>query len=139
LIYTLCATPLLATLFYASHRAKRSGALDNYRTPFQQMGMTGLSKALFWQLDVIGIILLIAFLSLILVPFTIAGGAETKWKQGHIIAMLVVGVCCVPLFVWWEMRAPHPVIPFPLLRDRGVWAGLGMAMFLNFSWYLQGE
>ena len=97
--------------------------------------------------------------ALILVPFTIAGSAKEQWKAGHIIAMLVIGVCCIPAFVVWEMKAKHPLVPFrvsphrtmfekpdphspyvmKLLKDRGVWAAIFIAMFLNFAWYLQGE
>ncbi|KAI8815484.1 hypothetical protein BJ742DRAFT_765854 [Cladochytrium replicatum] len=37
------------------------------------------------------------------------------------------------------MRAPHPLVPFSLLKDRGVWAGFRIAVFVNCSWYLQGD
>lgn len=30
-------------------------------------------------------------------------------------------------------------MPFYLLKDRGVWAALGIACCLNFAWYLQGD
>lgn len=43
-----------------SRKAKRSGGLEAYKTPFQQFGWKQLCIALFWQLDVIGIILVIA-------------------------------------------------------------------------------
>jgi SIT family siderophore-iron:H+ symporter-like MFS transporter len=51
---------LLLTLYIGGQRAKRSGALGTYKTPFQQFGWRQLTVALFWQLDIIGIILLIA-------------------------------------------------------------------------------
>jgi len=31
------------------------------------------------------------------------------------------------------------MIPFPLLKDRGVWGALGIACLLNCAWYLQGD
>ncbi|KIY73548.1 MFS general substrate transporter [Cylindrobasidium torrendii FP15055 ss-10] len=139
IIYLVCTIPLLATLWFAGRRAKRSGTLDDYKTPFQSMGFAKLAVALFWQLDVIGIILIIAIFALILVPFTLAGSVAGQWKSGHIIAMLVIGVCCIPVFAIWETRTKHPLVPFRLLTDRGVWAALGMAVFLNTTWYLQGE
>ena len=37
------------------------------------------------------------------------------------------------------MRAPRPLVPFHLLRDRGVWGALGIACTLNFAWYMQGD
>ena len=103
------------------------------------MGFRKLVIALFWQLDIIGIILLVAVFSLILVPFTISGSDGSAWRSAHIIAMLVIGVLCIPVFAIWSLKAPHPIVPFHLLRDRGVWAALGMAVFLNFIWYMQGS
>jgi SIT family siderophore-iron:H+ symporter-like MFS transporter len=77
--------------------------------------------------------------SLILVPFTIAGSAKDQWRAPHIIAMLVVGLVLLPVFILWERRTRHPLLPFKLLRDRGAWAALCVAPLLNFAWYLQGE
>jgi len=139
IIYPVCALPLIITLFLAGRRAKRNGALDKYRSPYQQLGAKKLTMDLFWTLDVIGIILLIATFALILVPLTIAGGVVSQWSAAHVIAPLVVGILCVPVFVFWELKARHPLVPFHLLRDRAVWAALGIATFLNFAWYLQGD
>ncbi|KAI0713550.1 major facilitator superfamily domain-containing protein [Earliella scabrosa] len=139
IIYPVSAMPLLAALFIAQRRAKRSAELAAYKTPFEILGASGLAKALFWQLDVIGIILMIAVFALILTPLTLAGGATETWKAAHIIAPLVVGVLCIPVFVWWERRAVHPLVPFHLLKDRAVWGALGIAMCLNWAWYMQGD
>ncbi|KAJ9115781.1 ferrioxamine B transporter [Naganishia onofrii] len=138
IIYPVCCLPLIITLFLAQRRARRAGVLTNYKSPFAHYGFVGLVKELFWQLDVIGLILMIAVFALILVPLTLAGGVKETWKQGHIIAPLVVGFCCIPLFIFWEMKARYPLIPFKLLRNRGVWAGFGIASILNFAWYMQG-
>lgn len=56
----VCSLPLLLTLYLGSRKAKRSGGLEAYKTPFEQFGWKQLTVALFWQLDVIGIILVIA-------------------------------------------------------------------------------
>ena len=56
--------------------------------------------------------LVIAVFALILVPFTIAGSAKDQWKDGGIIAMLVIGFCCIPVLLFWELKAKHPLIPF---------------------------
>lgn len=145
IIYPVCALPLMLALFIAGRRARRNGVLDTYKSPFQMLGPTALAVELFWQLDVIGIILLIAVFALILVPLTLAGGATavgavaSKWHQAHILAPLIIGILCIPAFIFWELRAKHPLLPFHLLKDRAVWAALGIAMFLNFAWYLQGD
>ncbi|OOF90139.1 hypothetical protein ASPCADRAFT_135416 [Aspergillus carbonarius ITEM 5010] len=139
IIYPICTIPLLVTLCIVHRRARSSGALDNIRSSFRTLGACRLANELFWYLDVIGIILLIAFLALTLVPFTIAGGLASQWKKAKIIAPLVVGSCCIPVWVIWERTCKHPMVPFKLLKDRAVWGALGIALMLNTAWALQGE
>jgi hypothetical protein len=53
-----------------------------------------------------------AMLTLILLPFTLAGGFATSWKTAKIIIMLVIGILLVPVFAIWEKKyAKFPVIP----------------------------
>ena len=139
IIYPVCSLPLIVALSLVGRRAKRNGALDKYQSPYQMLGARGLAVELFWQLDVVGLILLIAVFALVLVPCTIAGGVTESWRTAHVIAPLVVGLCCIPLFVIWEMKCKHPVVPFHLLKDRAVWGALGIATMLNFAWYCQGD
>jgi SIT family siderophore-iron:H+ symporter-like MFS transporter len=103
-------------LYVAQHRASKAGHLANYKTPFQQFGFR-LFNQLFWQLDVIGIILMIASFALFLVPFTLAGGVTATWQQAHIIAPLVIGILCFPLFAFWESRCKYPLVPFKVRRS----------------------
>ncbi|RDL40882.1 putative SIT1-Transporter of the bacterial siderophore ferrioxamine B [Venustampulla echinocandica] len=139
IIYPVCTLPLIITLYVIGRRARRNGVLDKYASPFQMLGPKDLAIELFWQLDVIGIILLIAVFALILVPLTLAGGVSTKWKAAHILAPLIIGLLTIPVFIFWQMKAKHPLVPFYLLRDRSVWGALGIATMLNFAWYLQGD
>lgn len=139
IIYTACALPLIVSLSLISRRARRAGKLDNYRSLYSQLGLRGLIVDLFWRLDVIGIVLLIAVFALILTPLTLAGGFQATWNSALVIACLVVGVVCVPIFVLWELKAKHPLVPFSLMKDRAIWAPMGIALFLNFAWYLQGD
>ncbi|KAG6026265.1 hypothetical protein E4U19_002683 [Claviceps sp. Clav32 group G5] len=139
IIMPVCALPLIGSLMVVTRRAKRQGLLGDYKTAFKQLGFRNLAIELFWLLDVIGIILIIAVLDLILVPFTIAGGESSKWGEAHIIAPLVIGILCIPAFIFWELRAPHPLIPFKEMKDRGVWAPMGIAIFLNFAFTMQSD
>ncbi|QPH09569.1 hypothetical protein C2857_000424 [Epichloe festucae Fl1] len=139
IIMPVCALPLIGSLVVASRRAKRQGLLGDYASAFRQLGFRNLALELFWLLDVIGIVLIIAVLDLVLVPFTIAGGESAKWGEAHIIAPLVMGLLCIPAFVFWELRAPHPLIPFMDMKDRGVWAPMGIAIFLNFAFTMQSD
>jgi SIT family siderophore-iron:H+ symporter-like MFS transporter len=70
---------------------------------------------------------------------TLAGGFEASWTAPHILGPLIVGVCTIPIFVFWQLRAPHPLVPFYLIKDRAVWGALGIALLLNWAWYMQGD
>ncbi|KAF3987974.1 hypothetical protein FT663_03497 [Candidozyma haemuli var. vulneris] len=88
----------------------------------------------FWQVDIVACFFIIAIFGLILVPLTLAGGAHTTWQKASTIVPLVLGFCLIPLFVLWETKwARIPLIPFPLLKDRGVWAGFGIGVMNTFA------
>ncbi|KAJ5218427.1 Major facilitator superfamily domain general substrate transporter [Penicillium cinerascens] len=139
IIYPVCALPLITVLLIVQRRAKRSGQLESYKSSFQVLGGHRLFMELFWHLDVVGLILMIAMLACILVPFTIAGGITAQWKTAKVIAPLVIGILLVPVWVYWEKTCQHPMLPFRHLKDRAVWGALGIAVMLNTAWYLQGD
>ncbi|KAH7134585.1 major facilitator superfamily domain-containing protein [Dactylonectria estremocensis] len=140
IIYPVCALPLIISLSLVGRRAKKEGKLDNYRSSFQQLGFQNLAVELFWLLDTIGIILLIAVFALILVPLTIAGGFQAAWNSPQVVAPLVIGFVCIPVFALWEVKAaPHPLVPFALMKDRAIWGPMGIAILLNFAWTMQGD
>lgn len=112
IIYTVCSFPLIGSLWWVGRKAKRSGALDHYKSPYQRYGAKRLAVALFWQLDVVGIILIILVLGLILVPFSLAKGNATIWSSAKILAPLIIGVLLVPVWFVWERKALHPMFPF---------------------------
>ncbi|KAE8137908.1 major facilitator superfamily domain-containing protein [Aspergillus pseudotamarii] len=138
IIFPICTIPLFATLLVGHRKAKKAN-VETYQHPIRLLGVGKFAKELFWYLDVVGILLLIAFLALILVPFTIAGAAAEQWKTAKILAPLIIGLICLPLFVIWERSyARYPMVPFKLLKDRAVWGALGIATMLNLAWSLQG-
>ncbi|CAK7219056.1 ferrioxamine B transporter [Sporothrix curviconia] len=142
LITPVASLPLIANLLVVSRRARKMGLLTEAETAAParvNRGVARLAYDLFWLLDVVGIVLVIAVLGLILVPFTLAGGIHEQWSQAHIIAPVMVGVTCIPVFVLWERWAPHPLLPFALLRDRSVWAPIGIAIFLDFSYVMPAD
>ncbi|OJJ80802.1 putative siderochrome-iron transporter Sit1 [Aspergillus glaucus CBS 516.65] len=138
-IYPVCTLALLTPLYIIQRRAKKQGAFATYQSPVRLLGARQLVKESFWYLDVVGILLLIAFLALILTPFTIAHGVQSEWKTAKVIAPLAVGVCCIPAWIVWERKCKHPMVPFKLLKDRAVWGALGIAVMLNTAWALQGN
>ncbi len=85
----------------------------------------------FWRIDLIGILFIIIILGFILVPLTIAGGEHDKWKEGYIIAPIVIGfVLIIPLCIWEDKFSKYPALPYELLRDRGVWSALFVALLI---------
>ncbi|KAK4126960.1 MFS general substrate transporter [Parathielavia appendiculata] len=139
IIYPVCAMPLILSLALVGRRARKQGLMDKYTEDVKSKPWGAFLVDLFWRLDVIGIILMIAIFALILAPMTIAGGFEASWTAPQILGPLIVGICCIPAFVVWQLRAPHPLVPFYLVKDRAVWGALGIAMLLNWSWYMQGD
>jgi MFS transporter, SIT family, siderophore-iron:H+ symporter len=85
IIYPLCSLPLIIALGIVGRRVRKHGVLDKYKSPYQMLGARGLAVELFWQLDVVGIILLNAVFALILVPFTLAGGVSQQWRTAHVM------------------------------------------------------
>lgn len=121
---SVCTIPLFATLL-VGHRKAKTASVETYQHPIRLLGAGKFAKELFWYLDVVGILLLIAFLALILVPFTIARSAAEQWKTAKILAPLIIGLFCLPLFVIWERSyARYPMVPFKVS---------GCALFLEQS------
>ncbi|WWC92118.1 uncharacterized protein L201_007072 [Kwoniella dendrophila CBS 6074] len=142
IIFPVMTIPLLGSLIEAEWRAKRKGLLNDIPSPLRTLAQPSLWVEIFWQVDIVGLILLAATFGLILVPFTLAGGIGNVWKKAHIIAPLVIGfVVALPAFVIWETKiARHPAVPFRLFRDyRMVLAPICIAMLLNTAWYTQGD
>jgi SIT family siderophore-iron:H+ symporter-like MFS transporter len=95
----------------AQIRAKRRGALDDYKSPFQAQG-SRIFSSLFWQIDLVGILLIIIAAGFFLVPFTLARGNAASWQQPHIIAPVVIGILTFPALFYWGRKCKYPLIPF---------------------------
>ncbi|WVO20323.1 uncharacterized protein IAS62_001617 [Cryptococcus decagattii] len=124
IIFPVTVIPLVVSLVQAEWRAHSKGLLREIPSPLRTLGDRHMWADIFWQIDVIGLLLLAAVLSLILLPFTLAGGVGSIWRTARVIAPLVVG---------------HPMLPFRILKDRQVLASLFIAMLLNTAWYTQGD
>ncbi|OQE06655.1 hypothetical protein PENVUL_c017G06010 [Penicillium vulpinum] len=107
--------PVIAVMLFMQRRAEKSGALEKTR-----------SERVWWQtiahyfieFDVIGIILITAAFSLILIPFSIASYGPKGWATGYIIAMEVLGVVCMPAFYIWEPYcSPVQFLTWKYLRN----------------------
>lgn len=120
----------------AHRRAKKHEDLTNYRTPYQMLGPFKLIIALFWQLDVISIILIVAALGCLLVPFTLTNSYAQGWNQIHIYVPLIFGFLLFPVFFFWQTKSPHPMLPFAR-KFQPSWIPVTFANILQSSGIVQ--
>ncbi|KAI9749193.1 MAG: Nuclear import receptor [Chaenotheca gracillima] len=129
--------PLAIALFVNSRKAARLGLLPP--APWKGTSKGRFLRNLWFDLDVMGLIWLSAALALILLPLSLAASAKNGWKNGSMIAMVVVGVVCACIFPFWERSkrfAPTPFITLHLLKNRTVLAGCAIAFFYFMVFYL---
>lgn len=134
IIFPACTLPLLLCLIYADHKASKQGLFEGIPSAYKSLMNRHQMVQLFWQTDLLGLLFLAATLALILLPFTLAGGEQSTWQEARTLAPLVVGVVvALPSFVLWELYvARHPLVPFALLRERTILAGMVMAVMLKW-------
>ncbi|MEU3254458.1 MFS transporter [Streptomyces sp. NPDC006997] len=68
------------------------------------------------------------------------------WTDAYVLALFAVGVALLTAFVWWQNRAPRPLLPLHIVRDRdraGCFLTMALAvigmfgLFLFMTYYLQ--
>jgi EmrB/QacA subfamily drug resistance transporter len=69
------------------------------------------------KIDYLGAVLLAGGLSAI-VLYTSLGGTTYPWGSPQLIAMFVAGVVLLAAFVFVETRAPEPLLPLEIFRNR---------------------
>ena len=128
--------PLFLALSLNMRKAARLHLLPP--SPWKGQSVVGGLKHLWYELDIMGLLLLSAAFSLILIPLTLAATAKNHWHNASILAMIVVGCVCLILFPLWESTpklAPHPFLSLRLLTNRNVIAGCGIAFFYFTVFY----
>ncbi|KAE8139836.1 major facilitator superfamily domain-containing protein [Aspergillus pseudotamarii] len=127
--------PVVGVMLYMQRRAEKVGTLEkrvSERTWWQSI------IHYFIEFDVIGIVLITAVFSLILLPFSLASYAPKGWASGYIIAMEVLGVVCIPAFYAWERYlSPVQFLPWKYLKEPTIIGSclLYCVMFIScFTW-----
>ncbi|GKT93639.1 siderophore iron transporter [Colletotrichum tofieldiae] len=90
------------------------------------------------ELDVAGMLLVVAGFSLLLLPFSLAGYQAHQWREPRIIAMIVIGGLLLVAFPFYEKHiAPKSFVPFELFKNRTVLVAclLGGNMWISFYCY----
>jgi EmrB/QacA subfamily drug resistance transporter len=97
------------------------------------------------RLDVPGVVLGCGGLVAIVYGFS---EAEPRgWTDPLVLGLFAGGVVLLAAFVWWQSRAPMPLLPLHIVRDRNragcfltmLLATIGMfGLFLFMTYYLQG-
>ncbi|KAG1847454.1 major facilitator superfamily domain-containing protein [Suillus tomentosus] len=140
--------PLIFTLLWAERKAKRIALLDSNKSRSRenstQRSLSDKSvsaMAVFLrsaeQLDLVGLVLLGAAVSLTLLPLTISQAVSGSWKNGSILAMFFMGVVFLVVFAVWDLRyASMPVIAPRFVKNRSVVCAAFIGFFDFMSFFL---
>jgi len=85
-------------------------------------------------LDPIGAMLSVASLGAVL--YAIIEGPSAGWTSSEVLGLGVLGLSLAMIFVWWERRVEHPMLPIEFFQNRGFTLGLvaiSLAFFVMFS------
>ena len=130
IVLPVAFSPLGLALFLNFRKAKRQHLLPV--SPWKGTTFVGGLKYIWYELDVMGLLLLSAAISLILIPLTLAATAKQGWHNASIIAMIVIGCVCLVVVPLWESSgrlAPKPFMPLRMLTNRNVLAGCAIGFF----------
>jgi MFS family permease len=122
--------PLALALFLNQRKAAKLNMLPPM--PWKNKPPISILKSLWFELDIMGLLLLSASVALILIPLTLAATPKGGWKNASIIAMIVTGCVCLVTYPFWDINkklAPHPQLSLRLLKQRTVVAGVAIAFF----------
>ncbi|OJJ43272.1 hypothetical protein ASPZODRAFT_154729 [Penicilliopsis zonata CBS 506.65] len=128
--------PLAFSLMLNQRKARRLNLLKT-RSHKHRSWMETIRRT-WYDLDMFGLLLLSAAVTLMLVPLTLAANVKNGWKNGSIVSMMVIGVLCLLVLPLWETSkklAPKPLLSLHLLKQRTALAGCAFAFFYFMAFY----
>ncbi|CAG7565208.1 unnamed protein product [Fusarium equiseti] len=135
IIIAACSIPAMATMVYMFRTATKQGVITRKRSDRTFLQSV---KHYFVEFDIVGILLLCACISCLLLPYSLVAYAPKSWKTPYIIALPILGVVLIPIFYFWEAKiAPVQFLPFKYLKEPTIIGSclLNAIMFLStFSW-----
>ncbi|KAK1489048.1 major facilitator superfamily transporter [Colletotrichum cuscutae] len=112
------SVPVAVIFFLSEIKAKKTGLI-----PLKQKTRSTWesTKHHFIEFDVVGLILVMAGWSMLLLPFSLVSNATHQWKSPTIICLIVFGVIGLALFALWERNfAKVSLFPYHFLKDRTI-------------------
>ncbi|AXG78998.1 MFS transporter [Streptomyces paludis] len=67
------------------------------------------------------------------VVYAIITGPEHGWGSAQVLLPAVAGVLVLGLFVWWELRVPHPMLDMHFFRDQRFVGAVGGVILVAFG------
>ena len=86
------------------------------------------------RLDYLGTALLVGSVTSLLLAVT-WGGTQYAWGSGTILALLVAGLVLGAIFIRVELRAPEPVLPLRLFKQRTFSVSAATMLIVGFSMF----
>jgi hypothetical protein len=130
IIIPVVVIPLAILVLYNDRKAKKQGLLEPRKIIWSAQAM----KKFCVDIDLIGILILLAGMALFLLPFSLWSYQEKKWESPMIIGMIVAGFVLLVAFpIWEKFFAPVTFLPYTLLLDRTVFFGGIMFVFVFFN------
>jgi hypothetical protein len=128
-IMPFCALPTIAIMVFMQRRGRQRG-VTYQRVPLRASSglpegaslRTQLYHVLWVKLDILGAFLLLAGLSMTLLPISITGRRNTdRWSEPSSIVLIIVGgVTFIGFLVWDGKFAKNPIVPLRMIKTRNV-------------------
>lgn len=119
--------------------ASRKAANQGLMKPRAASGRTVMQSIWFYtvELDLLGLLLICAGLSLFLLPASLYSYQKDQWESPMIICMLVFGILLLIIFGLYEkFVAPKSFLPMGMLFDRTVFGSCVYAALAFASFYI---
>lgn len=128
--------PLAMLVLYNDRKAKKLGLLESTKIQWNAQAI----KEFCVEIDLIGILILVAGMALFLLPMSLWSYQAKKWESPMIIGMMVAGfVLLISFPIWEKFFAPVTFIPYKLLLDRTVFFAGIMFVFVYFNKAIWGS
>jgi EmrB/QacA subfamily drug resistance transporter len=94
--------------------------LDETKGPFGRVDLRGLALA---SVGLFGVV------------WALVRGNSVGWGSAQIAGSLVAGALVLAAFVWWELRAEHPMLPMAFFRNRTFTLANLVSMLMSFGMF----